>query len=138
MTQVQREQIITLREQGYGYKKIGNAIGLTKDQVYSFCRNNGLTGNRAQAVQEDASQTCPCCGSPLIQTPGRKMIRFCSKSCRITWWNTHPEAVNRKAIYPFICQTCGKPFTAYGNNHRKYCSRECYIQGRFKGGVGND
>ena len=29
---------------------------------------------------------------------------------------------------------CGKPFTVYGNSKRKYCSHECYIRNRFKGG----
>ena len=32
------------------------------------------------------------------------------------------------------CRECGKPFTAYGNSRRKYCSHECYIRNRFKGG----
>ena len=30
---------------------------------------------------------------------------------------------------------CGLPFTAYGNSKRKYCSHECYIAARFKGGA---
>ena len=36
------------------------------------------------------------------------------------------------------CARCGKPFTAYGNAGRKYCSHSCYIADRFKGGDGNE
>ena len=38
---------------------------------------------------------------------------------------------NRKAVYHFVCACCGEPFTAYGNENRKYCSHSCYIAGRF-------
>ncbi len=57
-----------------------------------------------------------------------------SDKCRTVWWNSHPEAVNRKAVYSFTCAHCGKPFTAYGNAGRKYCSHACYIADRYKGG----
>lgn len=48
--------------------------------------------------------------------------------------NAHPEAVKQKAVYTFTCPECGKEFTAYGNAKRKYCSHDCYIAARFKGG----
>ena len=76
---------------------------------------------------------CGYCGAPIIQTPGRKKKKFCSDHCRNHWWNTHLDLVDRRANYEFVCQTCGKPFTAYGNAHRKYCSRGCYIEDRFGG-----
>lgn len=31
------------------------------------------------------------------------------------------------AIYSFTCAHCGRPFTAYGNRHRKYCFLAHYI-----------
>jgi hypothetical protein len=137
VTEAQKERVILLREQGYGYKRIAASIGLTKDQVYSFCRNRGLTGSRSvvQPVGKISQDVCRCCGKGLIQIPGQKTRVFCSAACRVTWWNSHPDAVNKKAVYPYVCAACGQPFTAYGNNHRKYCSRACYIQGRFKGGA---
>lgn len=137
VTEAQKERVILLREQGYGYKRIAASIGLTKDQVYSFCRNHGLTGSRSvvQHAGRTSHDVCRFCGKALVQTPGQKTRIFCSAACRVTWWNTHPEAVNKKAVYSYVCASCGQPFTAYGNNHRKYCSRACYIQGRFKGGA---
>ena len=44
----------------------------------------------------------------------------------MSWWHAHPEKIERRAVYTFTCQTCGIGFEAYGNNHRKYCSRACY------------
>lgn len=52
------------------------------------------------------------------------------------WWNEHLDRVDKKANYEFVCAYCKKPFTAYGNAHRKYCCHECYIEDRF-GGSGN-
>ena len=135
MTDLQKEQIISLREQGYGYATVAGAVGLKKDTVVAFCRKHGLTGTKAEndRIALDAD-FCPQCGTLLKQTPGRKRVKFCSDKCRIAWWNSHPEKVNRKATYSFTCAHCGVPFTAYGNSTRKYCSHSCYIADRFKGG----
>lgn len=139
MTNEQKERITALRHQGHGYTTIANAVGLSKDSVKAFCRNHGLAGVKAESKDEDvpAENTCANCGAPLVQTPGVKKKKFCNSACRQTWWNTHPAQVNRKALYPFTCPACGKAFTAYGNNHRKYCSRDCYVADRFKGGDGS-
>lgn len=77
---------------------------------------------------------CPCCGVKVAQNPGRKAKRFCSDKCRNKWWNSRLDQVERKAHYEFVCAYCKKPFTAYGNAGRKYCSHECYIKDRFGGG----
>lgn len=61
---------------------------------------------------------------------GKEKI-FCSDNCRMKWWNSHQELVNRKAEYVFVCRNCGKLFTAYGNKERKYCSHSCYIEHRY-------
>ena len=36
------------------------------------------------------------------------------------------------------CPHCGKEFHIYGDRRRKYCSHECYIADRFKGGDGDE
>ena len=81
----------------------------------------------------DKRTICGYCGAPITQTLGRKEKKFCSDRCRNLWWNAHLDLVDRRANYEFVCRTCGKPFTAYGNAHRKYCSRDCYIEDRFGG-----
>lgn len=136
MTDIQKNQIMALRQQGYGYATIAKAVRLKKDTVVAFCRRTGLTGRKASdnsRINLD-SGFCLQCGSILYQTPGRKRIKFCSDQCRVAWWNSHPEKINRKAIYSFICAHCGKSFTAYGNAGRKYCSHACYIADRYEGG----
>ena len=129
MTNQQKEQITALRSQGYGYATIAKAVGLKKDTVVAFCRKMGMTGTKAadnRRIELDAG-FCLQCGALLTQTPGRKRVKFCSDNCRTAWWNAHPEKVNRRAVYHFTCAHCGKPFTAYGNAKRKYCSHACYI-----------
>ena len=139
MTNEQKAEIRKLRGSGHGYATIADALGLTKNQVSAFCRRNNLSGN---ASKEDAGQPdancCRNCGKPLTQLPGRKEVKFCSEACRRAWWNSHLDQVNRKAIYEYTCTGCGRPFSAYGNSRRKYCSHECYIRARFKGGDGHE
>lgn len=136
MTNEQRERITVLRNNGCGYTAIAKAVGLSKDSVKAYCRVHNLSGVMAKNNNrvETAQEFCQNCGKLLQQKPGRKMAKFCSGECRQQWWNTHPEQVNKKAVYSFNCAECGKPFTAYGNSKRKYCCHTCYIAARFKGG----
>lgn len=136
MTTKQKSQISALRMQGYGYATIANAVGLKKDTVVAFCRKVGLTGTKAKSNERIslAMDCCRNCGQPLTQTLGKKRRQFCSDKCRVSWWNAHPEKVTRKAVYSFVCASCGRSFTAYGNAGRKYCSHACYIADRYKGG----
>ncbi len=131
MTDAEKKRIRAMREANAGYAAIATALGLKKDAVAAFCRRNGLTGVNARGRSPVQSDACPQCGQKLPTASGHKPRRFCSSQCRVTWWNSHPEAVRRKAVYFFQCGCCGKKFTAYGNAHRKYCSHACYIQGRF-------
>ena len=138
MTNKQKDAIAEYRKSGYGYKKISQITGICESTVKTFCRRNGLAGGltETEAVLDCAAEKpCQCCGKAVMQQPGRKEKKFCSDSCRNKWWNSHLNLVKRKAMYDFVCPTCGKPFTAYGNRNRKYCSRECYIQDRFGGAV---
>ena len=138
MTDAQKVAIAEYRREGYGYKKISQLTGVCESSVKTYCRRNGLAGTAAE-IQAPAhgitEKPCLCCGKPVVQYPGRKEKKFCSDACRNKWWNTHLHLVNRKAMYEFVCPVCGKPFTAYGNRNRKYCSHECYIEDRFGGAV---
>lgn len=132
MTEQQKFQIIKMREKGTSFSKISDVTGISRNTVKSFCRRHNI----ARLHTDGASDKLYCkeCGAALSPKPGRKIPKFCSSECRTAWWNSHPEAVNRKAVYAFTCACCGKPFTAYGNRGRKFCSRQCYITARFKAG----
>lgn len=133
MTYEQQEQIIDLRKKGYGYKLIGQMLGINRDTVRYFCKSNGMAGITENTLVSD-KDTCPCCGGAIPQaaTTGRRR-KFCSEKCRREWWKMHPGAGKRSesAIYHSTCVACGKEFTTYGNSSRKYCSHTCYILHRF-------
>ena len=138
MTPDEKSRLTALRQAGCSYAEIAGELGISKNTVKTFCRRNGLTGEAENALitetlKHQEGRMCPNCGKPVIQPQGRKEKKFCSYTCRNRWWNSHMDLVNRKAIYTYTCPTCGTAFTAYGNNHRKYCCHECYIADRFGG-----
>lgn len=130
MKQQQKEKIIQMRREGFSYSGISTALGISENTVKSFCRRNNLGIGYTESCALKDGVLCRECGIPLAQTAGAKQKRFCSDKCRMTWWNHHPEAVNRKALYTFTCPICGRRFESYGNKNRKYCTRACY--GRSK------
>ena len=129
MTENEKHRINALRLNGYGYKKIAKELGLSVNTVKSY-----LARVKVEEPTVEAKDICPNCGNKLIYIPGHKKKRFCSDKCRMSWWNSHLDQVQRKANYDFVCPVCKKPFTVYGNANRKYCSHECYIEDRFGGG----
>jgi endogenous inhibitor of DNA gyrase (YacG/DUF329 family) len=138
MTDRQEERIRKMKAGGYGYVRIAQELGLSENTVKSFCRRKGINNAAADTVippLEGDKGICPCCGKEVRQNPGRKAKRFCSDKCRNAWWNSHLDQVERKACYEFVCAYCKKPFTAYGNAGRKYCSHACYVADRFGGGA---
>ena len=127
MTKTQKQKIECLRGKGESYAAIADALDISENTVKSHCRRNGLGTNYIkEQPAADAEDACACCGKPLIHTPDAKRKRFCSDRCRMAWWAKHPEAVNRKAVYKFVCPICKTEFTAYGNARRRYCSRACF------------
>ena len=132
MTPMQKQQIENLRLQGLGYARIGQALGLAKSTVKSYCqRHDVAVGAAPETGRSSLGAFCPQCGNPIIQKAGRKPRRFCTDECGKAWWKAHPEKLQRKALYNITCQSCGKEFISYGNDKRKYCSHACYIDSRF-------
>ena len=142
MTNEQKAMIDSLRSQGHGYKKVAALTGISPNTVKSYFRRAATPSEilptsaeiiPVAAVAPENEHRCKCCGKKVKQNAGRKEKKFCSDACRVNWWNTHLDQVHRKAIYHFVCPTCGRDFSAYGNAHRKYCSHGCYIADRFGG-----
>lgn len=125
MTSAQKQRIEYLRCRGDSYMSIADDLGIPENTVKSYCRRHSI-GVAIKTDQTISTDTCDNCGCPLSQAPGRKRKRFCSDKCRMAWWKAHPEAVNRKAVYHFVCPTCGMEFKSYGNAKRKYCSKTCF------------
>lgn len=121
-------RIIQLQREGYGYKKIASLTGLPVNTVKAYCRRHLISKEDITAE----NILCKMCGKPLEQTPHKRKRMFCSDACRLAWWNSHREQVNRKAVCSLTCSYCGQVFESYGNAHRKYCSRRCYGLARRK------
>lgn len=136
MKESDKKKIKELWLQGYGSTKIAEILGINVNTVKSFCRRHGLSGDRKQERFNNTDivvkePRCKCCGFSIAWKSGTKKKIFCSDSCRMKWWNSHQEFVNRKAEYVFVCCNCGRLFTAYGNKERKYCTHSCYIEHRY-------
>ncbi len=130
MTPLQKERISVLRARGESYSAVAAALGVSENTVKSYCRRNSPG---AMPAADSNGTACANCRAPLMHTPGKKWRRFCSDACRLSWWNAHPEAVDRKAVYSFVCPVCGAAFESYGDANRKYCSRACYGAARSAG-----
>lgn len=128
MTTEQKEKIKVLRANGLGYKKVATSLGLSVNTVKSFCRNHALTGDFSHDI-------CLVCGKPLVQVAKRKHRKFCSAECREKWWSKNRHKASGEKVH---CAHCGRVFTAYKHEHRKYCSHACYVAERFQGGGSND
>ena len=117
MTDEQKSRILQLHAMGMGYAAIGKEMGMKRDTIKSFISRN-----------KNALPTTRCdfCGRKIVQIPKQKPKRFCSDQCRMRWWSSHQEKINRKAYHTFTCNYCGKEFTVYGKKDAKYCSVECY------------
>jgi len=133
MDDIQKRRIIELRSEGYGYKRIAKELGLSVSTVSSYCIRNSVKAD-SDSPDERKEERCEYCGQAMHSVPGYKKKRFCCDSCRNKWWNAHLDLVNRKAIYKFRCEKCGKEFEVYGNKNRKYCSYDCFVKDRFGGG----
>ena len=133
MTKETRDRILELRKDGMGYLKIANQVGETRDAVRYICKSRGLGGVAVERMIDDG-RICAHCGTSIEQPKGKgRRKRFCCEACRREWWKKHPDAAHKleKALYHGVCEHCGKEFVVYGNQHRKYCSHQCYINKRF-------
>ena len=67
MTSEQKAKITELRTAGFGYANIANTLGLTKNQVVSFCHRNGLAGEKSTQATKDKPDVgcCKNCGKPI-------------------------------------------------------------------------
>ena len=133
ITDLHARQIREHRMKGSGYKAIALAVGLSRDVVRNYCRGHGLDGHaEVLAVDEQAHQdgACPNCGKVVAQPRTGRKRKFCSDACRRAWWSAHPFAVQSGATQ--TCACCGKTFAAYGSQRRRYCTKACYIQNRFR------
>lgn len=132
LTEQDKYLLEKMRRSGITYSEISARIGIKESSVRTYCSRHGLTD---EALLSKANRSpegfCPNCGLPILQVVKQKPKRFCSDQCRYAWWSKNRICMKRSAFYTLRCHHCGKEFVSYGNNKRKYCSHECYIEERF-------
>lgn len=133
MTQDEKNKIIELRVSGKGYGRIAAELNLSKNTVASF-----LKRNEANNINKIKDGNCQNCGIAIKLLPKRRQKKFCSDSCRMKWWNSNLDNVNKKAFYILECKNCKKILKIYGNKERKFCCVNCYNAYRTKVGGSND
>lgn len=116
--------INNMRLEGHSPSVIAATLGLSAGTVRAHIHRYPEIPN---------TKLCKNCGKPVLQTEKRREKKFCSDTCRMLWWNSHRDSVNRKAYYNLTCEYCGKEFESYGNKNRKYCCRACYVASRQAG-----
>lgn len=104
MIEDKKKQIRLLRYKGWGYKKISNVVGVSRDSVRGYCKRNILEGytsennsnhNKQSIVDELVYDFCLQCGVKLEQSNKERKRKFCNQKCKSEW-----EKTNRK-IYIF-------------------------------------
>jgi endogenous inhibitor of DNA gyrase (YacG/DUF329 family) len=132
MTENQKTQILEMRRLGCTYRHIATNLSLQEGTVKTYCLRAAKKGLFTLPT-ETASCACKQCGREIVQIAKRKKRIFCTDACRRKWWNSHLFLVNQSsaALHHFTCSNCHKPFTAYGNPKRRFCSHDCYIKSRY-------
>ena len=121
-----KKAILDLKANGTKTSEIAKLLCINENTVKTILRRS------KEDKTEVADNHCLCCGKELKQTEGRKHKKFCSDICRNNWWNSNRDKVNKKSAIKKQCKVCGKEFYTYGN--QIYCSRDCYIKGRYGNG----
>ena len=122
MNEIQKENLIFLKNQCRSYSDIASTLSISKSAVKSFF---------SRLKNEENSNICKNCGTILEKSSKSNIKKFCSDSCRYKWWRKNLEN-NRSYLKIHICKNCNKKFKSFDNKDRKYCSHKCYINDRFK------
>ena len=87
--------IDSLRMEGKSAGDIALILHLSPNTVRSHIRrHHDIPGTRR----------CMTCGAYVAQPTGKRVKKFCSDACRMAWWNSHPDAINRKAYYTLVAR----------------------------------
>lgn len=120
MTKDEIAQLDEMRIAGLSPSAIATKLDKTISTITSYIRRHPVP----QGVV-----LCRHCGSFIKVESGKKQRKFCSVSCKVAWWNEH-RYENRTNIITRKCEYCGREFSCYESENRKYCSQECYHNNR--------
>lgn len=127
LTELQIRQIRNFRGRGFTLVQTAEALKLPLGTVKTFCHRHPKL---LFTLPQDDEGVCRRCGLPVTQIPGRKKKMFCSRECRLRWWQEHRSCYSAHPQEPTECTHCGILFFGVRNG-QKYCSHDCYIRHRF-------
>ena len=115
VTNEQKVEILKLRKQKCGYKKISKLLNLPITSVSSFI------------TRLNSEDICICleCGEAFSPLPGKSVKRFCSKKCRLKYWQKKTRT-SLKYMVQKVCPECGASFMTYKYRQGIFCSKECF------------
>ena len=123
MTQLEKQEIIKLKNEGRSYKQISDLTGICVSTIKSLC-------TRYQTKQNELVYYCKCCGKKLVFTNGKKQKQYCSDTCRMRYWRNNKDKMNIAHTIQVECPVCHRVFTDYETKKRKYCCWSCYMEAK--------
>ena len=98
-----------------GYKKISKLLNLPITSVSSFI------------TRLNSEDICICleCGETFSPLPGKSIKRFCSKKCRLRYWQKKTRTSPKYRVQK-VCPECGAVFLTYKYRQGIFCSKECF------------
>lgn len=131
MTKAKAEKIIELRKSGLGYQAIAKEIGVSRDSVRSFCKNHNIEPETIARDDKRYQGCCPNCHKRLQKQKSGRPRKFCSKECQVAYWNTYGKGAERATEFTAKCKYCGREFSTYVNQNKKYCCHEHFVIDRY-------
>ena len=121
MTEKEKRLVLDMRAEGKPYKEISETLGIDVSTLKVFIHRN----KQAETCVNTVKRRCISCQKPL-RADARRTQRFCCEKCRNDWWNHHQEQLSGGKRTVYVCEVCGKQFSAY--KKARYCSRACYLR----------
>ena len=91
MTSTEKDRIVQLQRQGYGYKRIAAMLDLPVNGVKSFCRRHPVDDNLMPGM-------CPQCGATVEQVPKRLLSAVPRGGMPIRGWFSEEPTLKESAL----------------------------------------
>lgn len=127
----QKQQVIELRRQGLGYRRIANKIdGLNRSNVRDFVKTKWFAENHPELVKIDVDRAikapkrygeakCKHCGTEFVKRAGHQ--KYCGTECRYECGRKDKPELKE---YSKKCRNCELEFITSQTN-KIYCKAEC-------------
>jgi len=130
MSEQEKQYIVKQRTLGKSFVQIGRELGRGESSVrYAFRHIMDKEPKADEIIPAvvlgagtPTTPKCKYCGRNFEKSAQGGKQLFCSARCRNAWGNEQ----KRRVPYGRVCEQCGREFTAFGNPHKRFCSRKCF------------